>query len=214
MLDCTPKTTLELVLCETEQDAAAIRASGRRSVRVIKSAEQLYIRNAEGYELDPTLGNFGSFVLAYAADAGQLRDDIAVRLGDINCKWVDFTDDLPSPAAMGAAGEGLLSNALQTARRMWTDEICTIDDVPDQGPQAVYETGIRGLDDHGLRLVRPAFMPVIGPYGSGKSVLLRQLAVNLWKHHGWRTLITSFEEKIKPRIQRTSSPSRWTSGPT
>jgi twinkle protein len=202
MLDCTPKTTLELVLCETEQDAAAIRASGRRSVRVIKSAEQLYIRNAEGYELDPTLGNFGSFVLAYAADAGQLRDDIAVRLGDINCKWVDFTDDLPSPAAMGAAGEGLLSNALQTARRMWTDEICTIDDVPDQGPQAVYETGIRGLDDHGLRLVRPAFMPVIGPYGSGKSVLLRQLAVNLWKHHGWRTLITSFEEKIKPRIQR------------
>jgi twinkle protein len=203
MIDCTPKTTLELVLCETEQDAAAIRAAGRRSVRVVKSAEQLYIARQDGSsELDPTLGAFGSFVLAYAADAGQLRDDIAMRLGDIRCKWVDFTDDAPNPAALGEAGESLLSNALATARRMWTDEICTIDDVPEPGPQAVYETGIRGLDDHGLRLVRPAFMPVIGPYGSGKSVLLRQLAVNLWKLHGWRTLITSFEEKIKPRIQR------------
>jgi twinkle protein len=45
-------------------------------------------------------------------------------------------------------------------------------------------------------------MPVIGPYGSGKSVLLHQLLVNLWRLHGWKCLLTSFEERVKPRFQR------------
>ncbi|MGO4685801.1 AAA family ATPase [Hyphomicrobium sp. 2TAF46] len=85
---------------------------------------------------------------------------------------------------------------------MWTDEVCTIDDIPEPGAEKLYATGLYGLDAHGFRLVRPAFMPVIGPYGSGKSVLLRQLAVNLWRQYRWRTLITSFEEKVKPRFHR------------
>ena len=37
---------------------------------------------------------------------------------------------------------------------------------------------------------------------SGKSVFLRQLLINLWHLHGWRFLITSFEERVKPRFQR------------
>ena len=45
-------------------------------------------------------------------------------------------------------------------------------------------------------------MSIIGPYGSGKSVFLRQLLVNLWRLHGWKFLLTSFEEKVKPRYQR------------
>jgi twinkle protein len=65
-----------------------------------------------------------------------------------------------------------------------------------------YETGIDGLAAHGLRLTLPAFMPIVGPYGSGKSVLLRQLLVGLWRRHGWRFLLTSFEEQVKPRFQR------------
>jgi twinkle protein len=32
-------------------------------------------------------------------------------------------------------------------------------------------------------------------------VLLRQLLVNLWRLHGWKFLLTSFEEKVKPRYQ-------------
>ena len=75
-------------------------------------------------------------------------------------------------------------------------------DVPDEPVQKTYTTGFPRLDAHGFRLVRPALMPVVGPYGSGKSVLLRQLAANLWRLHGWRTLITAFEEKVKPRFQR------------
>src|SRR5262249_28940873 len=64
-----------------------------------------------------------------------------------------------------------------------------------------YKSGLAGLDKHGLRITLPAFMPIIGPYGSGKSVLLRQLLVNLWRLHKWRFLLTSFEEKVKPRYQ-------------
>ena len=45
-------------------------------------------------------------------------------------------------------------------------------------------------------------MPIIGPYGSGKSVLLRQLLINPWRLHGWKFLLTSFEEKVKPRFLR------------
>lgn len=203
MLDRTPADALELVLCASPEDAAAIRAAGRRSVRVVGNPEELYSATQADYELDSLYRNVSKFVLAYPNELGVLRDEIAVRLGDTRCSWVEFTDDAPTPHAVARElGKDYLANAIAAARPMWTDEICTMDDVPEPGPELVYETGIRGLDDEGLRLVRPAFMPVIGPYGSGKSVLLRQLAVSLWKLHGWRTLLTSFEEKIKPRYRR------------
>lgn len=202
MLDGTP-APLQLVICGNELDAAAIRATGLRSVRVVNTAADLYRPTHDGYELDSSLDIFGSFVLAYPATAAATRDDVAMRLGDTKCRWIDFTDDLPTAAAMfDELGKNDLHNAVMTARPMWTDEVCCMSDVPDSGPEAVYETGIKGIDDLGIRFARPAFMPVIGPYGSGKSVLLRQLSVGLWRKHGWRTLLTSFEEKIKPRFQR------------
>src|SRR5262249_3034944 len=65
-----------------------------------------------------------------------------------------------------------------------------------------YATGFDMLDQHGFRVTLPAFMPIIGPYGSGKSVFLRQLLVNLYRLHGWKFVLTSFEEKVKPRYER------------
>lgn len=195
--------TLRLIFCEDTAAAEALRSAGYRSVRVVPRAEDLYRATRDGYELDDTLEHFGSIVLAYPLGSAQLRDDIAMRLGDLRCRWLSFPADAPSAAAYAESeGAQALANLVLTAKPMWTDEVCTMDDVPDPDPEVTYECGIRGLDDHGFRLVRPAFMPVIGPYGSGKSVLLRQLAVNVWLKHGWRTLITSFEEKIKPRYQR------------
>lgn len=197
------ETTLQLILCEDEAAAHAIRSAGYRSVRVVRRVEDLYHATRDGYELDETLQHFGSIALAYPLGSAQLRDDLAVRLGDLRCRWLSFPTEAPNAAAYAAAeGVQALANLVVTAKPMWTDEVCTIDDVPDPDPEVTYETGLHGLDRHGFRLVRPAFMPVIGPYGSGKSVLLRQLAVSVWRKHGWRTLITSFEEKIKPRIQR------------
>ena len=134
---------------------------------------------------------FGHFVILIPEGGEDLRDTIAINLGDERCTWAYVpTDhaDIPS--------------AVVTARPMWTDEVSTIDDIPDPGPAEVFESGFAEFTQHGFRFVLPAFMPIIGPYGSGKSVLLRQLLVSLRRLHGWKFLLTSFEEKVKPRYLR------------
>lgn len=135
---------------------------------------------------------FDRFVLLMPPGAEAFRDDLAIRLGDDRCLWRTWR-----PGSDEDAG-----TAIALARPMWNDEIATIDDIPDEGDQRTFETGFPMLDDHGLRITLPAFMPVIGPYGSGKSVFLRQLLVNLWRLHGWKCLLTSFEERVKPNYVR------------
>jgi hypothetical protein len=137
--------------------------------------------------------DFPRYVIALPPKAYTLRDDLAMRLGDDRCSWCDWPFD---------ADRTEINNRLITARPMWTDEVSTIDDIPEPGPEETYKSGFADLDQHGFRFVLPAFMPIIGPYGSGKSVLLRQLLVNLWRLHGWKFLLTSFEERVKPRYQR------------
>jgi twinkle protein len=195
--------SLELIIVGRPEDERAVRDTGRRSVRVVTAAEQLYRPAGPGEFVLDGFDMFERIILAYPLDWHALRDDVAVRLGDTRCAWVEFTDDLPGPVEMiQGLGAIDLGNALTTAKPMWTDEVCLMSDVPEGGEEIAYRTGIASLDDRGVRLGRPAFMPVIGPYGSGKSVLLRQLAVSLYRTHGWRTLLTAFEEKIKPRYQR------------
>lgn len=203
MLDLTQPQSLQLILCANEADQAALREAGFRSVRVVKSPEELFRFDGDQYVLDASLELFQNFVLAYPHSASDLREQIAIRLGDLKCRWINFEKEAPAPAALARLhGPEGLSNAVLAAYPMWTDEISTMDEIPELGDEQTYESGIKGLDDHGFRFIKPAFMSVIGPYGSGKSVLLRQVAVNLWRKHRWRTLITAFEEKVKPRFQR------------
>lgn len=204
MLQAAPAMKMRLAMCSTEHDQRALNEAGVRSVRVVQKIEDIYRFNqaAAEYQIDDTLDYFSEFILAFGEGEEQLRDDIAVRLGDTKCRWVRWPDGVSSAADFLDTDPTDLANLVQTARPMWTDEICTIDDIPEPGVEKTYKTGFPELDAHGLRLVRPAFMPVIGPYASGKSVLLRQLSVNLYRLHGWRSLITSFEEKVKPRFQR------------
>jgi twinkle protein len=205
MLQVAPGLSLRTVLVHTDAEAAALRKLGVRSVRVIKTAQDVFRFNTDAneFQVDQEYADLTEIVLALPAGCEQLRDDLAVRLGDVRCKWVKWPD------GCGGVEEALdvlhgteVVSLVDHAHPMWTDEVCTIDDVPDPLEEQTYKSGLPLLDRHGFRFVRPAFMPVIGPYGSGKSVLLRQLSVNLWRLHGWRTLITSFEEKIKPRYQR------------
>lgn len=194
MSDRKVESALQIVMVASDEHASLAREAGLKSVRVVRHPEELYRMGAEGYEIDATLGLFTRYVLALPPEQIELRDALAVRLGDTKCRWVEW------PAAAVSAEE--LREVLSSSRPMWTDEVATIDDIPDPGPEKTYETGFKKLDHWGIRFVKPAFMSVIGPYASGKSVLLRQLSVNLWRLHGWRTLITSFEERVKPRMQR------------
>jgi twinkle protein len=163
------------------------RANGMR--HVVEASSPAALLDREGrvrHEVD----FFGKFVILIPEGGESLRDTIAVGLGDERCRWAYLPDD---PSAIPSAVAG--------AKPMWTDEIAGLDDIPEPGALTVYKSGLAGLDRHGFRITLPAFMPIIGPYGSGKSVLLRQLLVNLWRLHGWRFLLTSFEEKVKPRYQ-------------
>lgn len=182
------KTKSPLVLVFGQDMADECRAQGLRHVRNVASPNALL--DHEG-RLLPEIQFWDEFVILTTPGHEDIRDTIAVNLGDERCRWAYFPDEVQNIPAV-----------VMGARRMWTDEIARIDDIPDPGPLAVYETGFPELDQYGLRITTPAFVPVIGPYGSGKSVFLRQLLVNLWRLHGWRFLITSFEEKVKPRFQR------------
>jgi len=145
-------------------------------------------------EIRPDVAMFGSYVILIPEGGEEWRDTVAIALGDDRCSWAYLPQDPSDDAAIPAIISG--------ARRMWTDEVALIDDVPDAGVQKTYTTGFPELDDYGWRIVTPAFMPIIGPYGSGKSIFLRQLLVNLYRRHGWKFALTAFEEKVKPRYQR------------
>lgn len=192
MLDTAPPLRLKgfLVLVVGELCAAQVRGAGYKSVRDVGMPHLLM--DADGRLLDE-LSWWDQYVILVPQRGESVRDTIAINIGDDKCRWNWF------PPSGDPAD---IATAIETARPMWTDEVCTMSDVPDGGPVETYRTGFGGLDEHGWRITLPAFMPVIGPYGSGKSVFLRQLLVNLWRLHGWRFLLTSFEEKIKPRYER------------
>lgn len=178
-----------LIVTIGEDTRAEIKSAGFRYV--VDATSRLVLVTPEG-KIRPEIDCFGSFVILIPHGGENLRDDIAMALGDERCKWAYLSEDPAEP----------IQNAVLTARPMWTDEVASMDDVPEPGPVETYTTGFTPLDNYGWRITTPAFMPVIGPYGSGKSVFLRQLLVNLWKLHGWPFLLTAFEEKVKPRYQR------------
>jgi twinkle protein len=167
---------------------AMCRAAGCRHVIDVGRPEFILDRDGHvRHEID----FFEEFVILIPEGGESLRDTLAIKLGDERCRWA-YQPEAPQD----------IPNAIAQARPMWTDEIATIDDIPDPGPEQTFTSGFAALDQHGFRITLPAFMPIIGPYSSGKSVFLRQLLINLWRKHGWKFLLTSFEEKVKPRFHR------------
>lgn len=142
-------------------------------------------------KLRPDIACFQEYIILVPEGGEDIRDTIALHLGDERCKWAYFPEDPRNiPCILG------------DAKRMWIDEVARLYDIPESGNPKAYETGFKELDDWGLRLVTPAFMPIVGPYGSGKSIFLRQLLFNLWDRHKWKFALTSFEEKVRPRYER------------
>jgi archaellum biogenesis ATPase FlaH len=182
------RLTESLILAIGEQARDECKAHGCK--HAIDASHPGAILNADGTVRDE-IAWFSTFVILIPPGGEDLRDTIAMNLGDERCKWAYMPDQSEAIKAVVAG-----------AKRMWTDEVARMDDIPDPGPVKLFETGFGELDRHGLRLVTPAFVPIVGPYGSGKSIFLRQLLINLWRLHGWRFLLTSFEEKVKPRFQR------------
>lgn len=184
-----------VVLCSDPLIAEAARDDGWQAV-VVPAVNYPVLPDGS---LRDELRQFNRFVLCF--DDPELRDGVAIRIGDVLCRWIDVPRDLES-----------LGPSLHMARPMWTEEIAGMDDIPEPERVAAFKVGIPALDDHGFRIVRPCFWPIIGPYGSGKSVLARQLVANLHHLYGWKTLYTAFEEAVKPAMRddfrRHFSPSK------
>jgi len=217
-VDCLaedPAPDEELIFVEGEFDGCiGVQAGYSRVVSLPNGAqtgergfEFLYRPGSD--ELLPDIAKFQRFVIATDGDAKgiQCRDALAIRLGDEKCRWVEYpagTKDLNDQTIVHGPVKGceIIRELITNAKPMWTDEVCRMSDVPDQGEEPRYRLGISELDSHGMRITLPALMVLLGPYGSGKSVLLRQLLCSLWQMHGWPAALTSFEERIKPRYQR------------
>ena len=177
-----------LVVTVTSELEGLCRKAGMR--HVVDASTPVALLTSDG-SVRGEIEWFGDYVILIPEGGENLRDTIAIKLGDERCRWAYLPIDPVN-----------IPTTVATARPMWTDEVSTIDDIPDLGEVEAFKTGFDRLDEHGFRITLPAFMPIIGPYGSGKSVLLRQLLVNLWRQHGWKFLLTSFEEKVKPRYLR------------
>lgn len=198
------------IITEGEFDAVAMIEAGFSRVVSVPNGAQTgdhgfkYLFDGSD-KLIGDLEKFTTIVIATDGDDKGLacRDALAIRLGEERCRHVVWPAGCKDANdVLVAHGAAALAQLVHDARPMLTDEVCTMDDVPEPGEERRYRIGIPELDHHGLRITLPAFWPIIGPYGSGKSVLLRQILVSLWRQHQWPCLLTSFEERIKPRYQR------------
>lgn len=157
MSDRQISQTTTIAFCETDEDKAAVIAATRmRSVRVVKTEESVCSIVDRECVVDPNL-KFFSTIIMVLRDA-DLRDRIAMRVGDEKCRWVDWQ-------TINWSDLGSIKTAIDNARPMWTDEVCLMSDVPEAAQTLTYESGFPLLDEHGFRIVRPAFMPCVGPYG-------------------------------------------------
>jgi twinkle protein len=200
-----------VIITEGEFDGAACIQSGL--VRVVSvpngapssQSEQgdrrySYLFKSNGRELIPDLVKFNRYVIATDGDekGRWLRDELAVRLGDEKCSWVEWPSGCKDANdVLKAHGDRELHGAVWSARKMWNDVLGNIDDFIDREATS-YRIGI---PDIMFKVELPTFLVMMGPYHCGKSTFLRQMLWSLWKAHGWPFLLTCLEEPVKPRIR-------------
>jgi twinkle protein len=198
------------IITEGEYDGlACIQAGFRDTVSVPNGApageneegKARYAYLFDGDNLAPDIDKFKGFILGGDGDEkGRfLRDALAVRLGEHRCFWIEWPRGCKDANdVLREYGPGALAECLSNPRRMFVDEVATLDDLPDPPKEASFHLGLDNLAPH-LRFPRKGFVTILGPYESGKSTLLRQLMVNMSMNHGWRSAITCFEESAKWR---------------
>lgn len=200
-----------VILTEGEFDGAACIQSGfGRVVSVPNGAPSFqneqgdkryaYLFKADGRSLIPDLEKFDRYILATDGDekGRWLRDELAIRLGDDKCSWVEWPKGCKDANdVLKALGDNELRNVVHSARRMWNDELGNLDDFVDR--EAVsYPIGIPEIM---FKVELPTFLVMMGPYHCGKSTFLRQMLWGMWKRNGWPFLLTCLEEPVKPRIR-------------
>ena len=78
--------------------------------------------------------------------------------------------------------------------------------LPDPPKEKSFDIGIDGLK---LKVPQKGLAVFPGPPGSGKSTFGRQMTFNMARMHGWRTLLTCFEEDVKWRTSNAFQKMFW-----
>lgn len=109
----------------------------------------------------------------------NLREELAVRIGRQKCFFVDCPKGCKdaNDILMRSGNEGL-SDAIEKALPMMSDEIVGLYDLPPEPDLPQIKTGWPELDPHCL-LTRPSFVVITGEPGTGKSQFARALAFHL-----------------------------------
>lgn len=211
-----------LVITEGEFDALAmIQVGFNRVVSVPNGAPSkggekggkryayLYADGPASTRILPDVDKFRTIIIATDGDTPgmALRDELAARLGDERCLWVEWPEGCKDANdVLVKFGPDELRNRVYCARRMWIENVCRMSDIPDEGPERALTLGFHMFDDPieqgGIRLPEYGFVTIAGPAHIGKSVFTRQLLWNLWRQHGRSFGLTALEEKAKPRYLR------------
>lgn len=206
------------IFVEGEPDRIALRQVGfSRVVSVPNGApktsatggERYQYLYAHGDELLPDIAKWGTYILATDSDRPgmALRDDLAVRLGDEKCLWVQWPSDCKDANdVLRTHGAQALIDCVMRAKRMWLDLVCSMSEIPDQEPEVGLPLGFDVMDgeleNDGIRLGETGLCTIFGPAGGGKSTFARQILWNRWRLYGQPFGITALEESAKPRYQR------------
>lgn len=162
------------------------------------------------------LGRIKSFYIATDGDeAGQrLAKELVRRLGPAKCYWVEYPKEpVVQDAKTGKLrackdlnevlfhfGVEEVNRILENAKPWPVKGLYAFSGFPDVGEPMTYVTGLsEGLDE----IFRPypgAFIVVTGIPNMGKSEVVKQIAVEMGRLHGWHTVMFPGEEPVKPYL--------------
>lgn len=147
----------------------------------------------------------------------RLRVELARRLGESRCYFVEYPDDpvvddetkdgVKFKRACKDANEVALHHGYDVLREVIRHRkpypvagLFKLSDFADNGPRSFYSTGFDSLDKHWM-MYEGAFIVMSGMPGSGKSALADQIAYNMAALHGWRVCICTLEEDVVPDVR-------------
>lgn len=158
------------------------------------------------------------YIATDADEPGQrLAKELVRRLGAARCYWVDYPKDEVVPDAktgkmrapkdlnevLQYLGEGEVNRVLENVKPWPVKGLFAFSDFPDVGEPQTYATGLSpGLDEL-FRLYPGAFCIATGIPNMGKSEIVKQIAVEMGRVHGWHTVIFPGEEPVKPYLHNS-----------
>lgn len=162
------------------------------------------------------LDRIKSYYIATDGDeAGQrLAKELVRRLGPAKCHWVDYPKDkvvkdtktgkIRSPKDLNEVlmhlGPEAVAATIASAKPWPVKGLFAFADFPDVGDPVTYGTGLSEELDKIFRPYPGAFIVATGIPNMGKSVIIKQIAVEMARLHGWHTVMFPGEEPVKPYL--------------